>query len=86
MVGECCGSCMGAGYKDYEQECTMAIDMTGWDDKEATERDVVSECYCGSSDFEVSATLIGCKNCGRVWGRCEGIWRYDYTSAPEGED
>lgn len=35
---------------------------------------------CDDQDFEVSATLIGCKTCNRVWGRVNGAWILDPTS------
>lgn len=32
------------------------------------------KCECGADRWEISATLIGCKACGRVWGRVNGQW------------
>lgn len=40
------------------------------------------ECICGVSNWEVSATMIHCRSCGRVWGRCNGLWILDTTTNP----
>jgi hypothetical protein len=33
-----------------------------------------ASCECGATRWEISATLIGCKACGKVWGRVNGQW------------
>lgn len=43
------------------------------------------ECYCGSTDYDLSPTIVVCKKCGRVWGRQNGVWTYVPSSAPKGE-
>jgi hypothetical protein len=37
-------------------------------------------CECGADDWQTSATLISCKQCGRVWGRVNGKWVLDPDS------
>jgi hypothetical protein len=29
---------------------------------------------CGGA-LDITSTLIGCRDCGTVWGRCNGAWR-----------
>ena len=38
--------------------------------------------FCGSLDYEISATVIACCNCGVVYARCDGAWRLDVTTVP----
>jgi hypothetical protein len=28
---------------------------------------------CGGV-LDITATIIGCRNCGAIWGRCNGVW------------
>lgn len=35
---------------------------------------------CDAADFEITATLIECKTCSRLWGRVNGTWVLDSTS------
>ena len=39
-------------------------------------------CECGANNWTISATLISCKGCGRLWGRVNGAWVFDHTSGP----
>ena len=39
-------------------------------------------CECGASDWLVTATMIECNQCKRLWGRCNGIWVPDMTTWP----
>jgi len=39
--------------------------------------DTGEPCACKADRWEVSATLIGCLGCGRVWARCNGVWVAD---------
>ena len=39
-----------------------------------TEKSIGEKCDCGADRWEISATLIGCKACGKVWGRVNGQW------------
>lgn len=39
-------------------------------------------CACQQSAWEISATLIRCRACGRLWGRCNGVWRLDPDTCP----
>lgn len=36
-----------------------------------------ASCECGATRWEITATLIGCKACGKVWGRVNGQWVED---------
>lgn len=39
-------------------------------------------CECGATAWNISATLIACKSCGRLWGRCNEQWVFDPDSEP----
>lgn len=39
-------------------------------------------CDCGARDWDIGATIIACKACGRLWGRVNGAWVYDPSSTP----
>jgi hypothetical protein len=39
-------------------------------------------CECGSTQYDLSATLIACKRCGRLWGRVNGARVLDPDSVP----
>jgi hypothetical protein len=39
-------------------------------------------CDCGAADFCITATLISCVRCGRLWGLVFGRWVYDFTTEP----
>ncbi len=39
-------------------------------------------CKCGSRSYNITATLIGCRGCPRVWGRVNGLWVLDPDSEP----
>jgi hypothetical protein len=39
-------------------------------------------CDCGSDNFEITATLIRCRACGRLWGRVNDAWVLDPDSVP----
>lgn len=45
----------------------------------------VAACECGAVEWQMSATLIGCKRCGRHWGRVNGAWVLDGDSVPESQ-
>lgn len=38
--------------------------------------------YCGSTNWDVTATLIGCRGCGVVYGRVNGGWVLDLDTVP----
>lgn len=40
-------------------------------------------CICGANDFAISATLISCRRCNRLWGRVNERWVYDITTDPD---
>ena len=40
------------------------------------------QCQCGADDWIITATLIGCACCPRVWGRVNGQWRIDQDTVP----
>jgi hypothetical protein len=40
-------------------------------------------CPCGADDWEITATLIECRACLRLWGRVNGIW-VQAEGPPEG--
>lgn len=49
----------------------------------APDDDVEDACPCGVFDsFETSATLIKCRACGRLWGRCNDHWVLDPDTVP----
>jgi len=39
-------------------------------------------CACGSRSYGITATLIDCRGCGRIWGRVNGLWVLDPDSEP----
>lgn len=39
--------------------------------------------YCGSVEYDISATLIVCADCGATYGRCNGEWRLDPDTIPD---
>lgn len=38
--------------------------------------------YCGSTSWNITATLIGCYGCGVVYGRVNGAWVLDPDTMP----
>jgi ribosomal protein L32 len=38
---------------------------------------VGDKCACGADDWCITATLIQCRACLKVWGRVNGIWIED---------
>lgn len=38
--------------------------------------------YCGSTQWAITATLIGCQCCGVVYGRANGVWVLDPDTLP----
>lgn len=40
-------------------------------------------CICGANNFEISATQISCRKCGRLWGRVNERWIYDLATDPD---
>lgn len=42
-------------------------------------------CELCGGDLDIKATMIGCRKCGTVWGRCNGAWvevKGEYLSPP----
>lgn len=31
-------------------------------------------CELCGGELDIKATMIGCRSCGTVWGRCNGAW------------
>lgn len=47
--------------------------------------DALEPCECGATgwnNWDISATLIRCRSCGRTWGRVNGVWVFDHTTEP----
>lgn len=43
------------------------------------------KCELCGGDIDLKATMIGCRKCGTVWGRCNGAWvevRGDHVDPP----
>lgn len=38
--------------------------------------------YCGGTNWNVTATLIGCRGCGVIYGRVNGGWVLDLDTVP----
>lgn len=52
------------------------------DTRDVTDRTNQEACECGADNREVSATLIKCRVCGRLWGRCNGALVLDPDTVP----
>ena len=45
------------------------------------------KCHiCGGNEFAISATLIQCRKCFCVWGRCNGRWTEDRSECLESKE
>lgn len=64
-----CPDCDGRGYLVEEATKCVFCSGTGYCFVEEAPK-----CDLCGGDLDIKATMIGCKSCGAIWGRCNGAW------------